>query len=121
MAGSGWIGVDLDGTLAHFEGDVERIGKPVPKMAERVRAWLAAGIDVRIVTARVSGRNEKETEAQRVMIELWSRIHFGQALTATCTKDASMLELWDDRAVAVDKNSGKAGRFVGGRLKLVEP
>lgn len=34
----GWIGVDLDGTLAHYEGwkGVEHIGEPIPAMVERI-------------------------------------------------------------------------------------
>ena len=42
---NGWIGVDLDGTLAHYEGwkGIEHIGAPVPAMLERVKNWLAEG------------------------------------------------------------------------------
>jgi hypothetical protein len=54
---NGWIGVDLDGTLAHYDGWVNtfHIGDPVPLMAARVRQWLENGEDVRIFTARVDG------------------------------------------------------------------
>ena len=54
----GWIGVDLDGTLAeHYwpaKGDYDptRIGDPIPMMVERVRGWLAEGREVRVFTAR---------------------------------------------------------------------
>ena len=51
-----WIGVDLDGTLARYEqyeGPMS-IGEPIPEMVDRVKAWLAAGREVRIFTARVS-------------------------------------------------------------------
>ena len=39
MSGRGWIGVDLDGTLAHYGqcGGLQHIGRPVPKMVNRVR------------------------------------------------------------------------------------
>jgi hypothetical protein len=58
---SAWIGVDLDGTLAMYNGwvDETHIGEPVPAMALRVRAWLAKGHTVKIFTARqiaVNGR-----------------------------------------------------------------
>ena len=35
----GWIGVDLDGTLAMYDGwvGVSHIGEPVPAMLQRVR------------------------------------------------------------------------------------
>ncbi len=51
---SGWIGVDLDGTLAHYDGwaGPESIGEPIPLMMARVREWLALGREVRIFTAR---------------------------------------------------------------------
>lgn len=51
----GWIGVDLDGTLAVYNGWVAptHIGEPVVPMLERVKAWLAEGREVRIMTARV--------------------------------------------------------------------
>jgi hypothetical protein len=52
----GWIGVDLDGTLA-FHGEWlghTYIGKPVPLMLDRVKQWLSQGTEVRIVTARVA-------------------------------------------------------------------
>ena len=56
---AGWIGVDLDGTLAHYNGwvDETHIGEPIQGMADRVRGWLADGIDVRIFTARADGGN----------------------------------------------------------------
>ena len=51
----GWIGVDLDGTLAEYHGwhDDGRIGKPILPMVARVKKWLAEGKEVRIVTERV--------------------------------------------------------------------
>ena len=53
MSGKGWIGVDLDGTLAFYQGWNEgKIGDPVPVMLARVKGWLAEGVEVRIVTAR---------------------------------------------------------------------
>lgn len=51
----GWIGVDLDGTLAEYHGwpPDGSIGAPIPAMIERVKQWLDEGKDVRIFTARV--------------------------------------------------------------------
>lgn len=47
----GWIGVDLDGTLAHYDKWIgpEHIGEPIAPMVDRVRAWLGQGIEVRIL------------------------------------------------------------------------
>ncbi len=54
---AGWIGVDLDGTLAEYHGWVseQHIGAPVPVMVERAKAWVARGVEVRIFTARIAG------------------------------------------------------------------
>lgn len=47
---NGWIGVDLDGTLARYDGwvGITHISDPVPAMQDRVVRWLDQGIDVRI-------------------------------------------------------------------------
>lgn len=106
---NGWIGVDLDGTLAHY--DVWRgpthIGEPVPEMRERVVRWLSVGTDVRIFTARVSIREGEELARVRVAIEAWCLKYLGVVLPITCTKDYGMIELWDDRVVQVEENTGR--------------
>lgn len=103
----GWVGVDLDGTLARYDGwvGVTHIGEPVPAMRDRVVRWLEQGFDVRIFTARVS-RPEQEPEA-REAIEAWCREHIGRVLPITNVKDTKMVELWDDRAVQVIPNTGE--------------
>lgn len=113
MNSLGWIGVDLDGTLAVYDGfkGPLHIGPPVPLMLERVKRWLARGRDVRIFTARVSPtsveRNRGPSLAEvRGAIEDWCREHIGQALPVTCEKDFMMVELWDDRCVQVIPNRG---------------
>ena len=109
----GWIGVDLDGTLAHYDGwqGPEHIGDPIPPMAFRVRKWLEEGKDVRILTARVShdGTPQRVLDAElaRLAIEDWCSEHFGQTLLITCCKDYAMVELWDDRCIQVEPNTGK--------------
>lgn len=108
----GWIGVDLDGTLAEYHGWNEgKIGAPIPAMVERVKAWLAQGVEVKIVTARVypneDGSNLREVMAQLERIGAWLRQHIGRDLEVTCFKDFRMLELWDDRAVQVIPNTGQ--------------
>jgi hypothetical protein len=54
MSNSGWIGFDLDGTLAEYgewQGPTH-IGKPIPSMIVRVKNYLDNGYEVRIMTAR---------------------------------------------------------------------
>lgn len=118
---SGWIGVDLDGTLAHygeFKG-VEHIGAPIPAMLERVKRWLAEGREVRIFTARVDGGEAAliggnkdgeqfmDVDRAKGYIEAWCLQHIGQKLPVTNRKDYGMIELWDDRAVQVEMNTGR--------------
>lgn len=115
-----WIGVDLDGTLAthYWHGPNGRaydellIGDPIPLMVERVRAWCAAGIEVRIFTARVGARGSAPGYAFNPRpiqnaIAAWTLEHVGVALEATCEKDYFMVELWDDRAVRVGMDTGE--------------
>lgn len=113
MADNGWIGVDLDGTLAVYEGwqGADHIGEPVPAMLERVKAWMREGKDVRIFTARIwhdgTSRRVCDSMAAKQAIQLWCEKHLGRALPSTCVKDYGMVELWDDRAVQIIPNTGK--------------
>lgn len=103
---NGWIGVDLDGTLAHYEGwNDGLIGEPIPLMAERVKGWIESGIVVKIVTARVS--IPSQAMEQRCAIERWCEEHLGRRLEVTCEKGFDMVTLYDDRAVQVEKNTGR--------------
>lgn len=117
----GWIGVDLDGTLAHYDGwkGIGHIGAPIPLMVERVKRWLADGHEVRIFTARVDGGEvaikmgdqngvaHRDTPMVRHYIEQWCLQHIGAVLPVTNVKDYGMMELWDDRAVQVRANTGE--------------
>lgn len=101
----GWIGVDLDGCLAIYDGwkGENHIGEPVPAMLERVKAWVAEGKDVRIFTARVhNGESSVIT-----LIEQWCLQHLGLVLPITCRKDYGMICLYDDRCVQVERNTGR--------------
>lgn len=103
---NGWIAVDLDGTLAHYDGDMSVIGEPVPKMMARVKRWLAEGKDVRIFTARVADPFNTSDGSEKRDIEKWCKRHIGQALPITSKKDPAMIALYDDRAFRVKKNEG---------------
>jgi hypothetical protein len=104
---AGWIGVDLDGTIAHYDRFVGplHIGDPIPAMVNRVKRWLTEGREVRIFTARVSEEAVK-AEVEKA-IKAWCKRHIGQELAVTCIKDYQMIELYDDRAIQVEKNTGR--------------
>lgn len=124
-----WIGVDLDGTLAHYTHWDGSIGGPIPAMVERVKAWIADGQDVRIFTARVarcgeysaaSDRwdDEEFRKEQEKLIMKWCSKHIGHILPVTATKDFLMKEYWDDRAVQVIENTGEPLLDIAKRLYL---
>lgn len=99
-----WIGVDLDGTLAHSEPgvwDPSQIGEPIPAMMERVKGWLAEGKTVKLFTARAA-------EPKWIpRIQSWLKMHGLPELEITNVKDPGMKELWDDRARTVERNTGR--------------
>lgn len=112
---NGWIGVDFDRTLATREHDGgPELGTPIKPMVDRVKAWIAAGVKVRIFTARVSGYfsngidgDRYRAEDQHRLISAWCKEHLGCVLPVTCIKDSYCKELWDDIAVAVEENTGR--------------
>jgi hypothetical protein len=109
-----WIGVDLDGTMAVYDGwkGAEHVGEPLPEMVSRVRTWIAQGKNVRIITARAFAPPDNPI-AQRdaahavLAIQDWSLKHLGAVLPITCVKDYGMEEIWDDRAIQMERNTGK--------------
>lgn len=119
-----WIGVDLDGTLAHYDGwkGPTHIGAPVNFMLMRVKSWLAKNQEVRIFTARCyplmfiplsyspdwTPQTYEEIVAKEAIeaIRPWCKEHVGRYLAITCIKDYQMWQLWDDRAIQVVQNTG---------------
>jgi len=105
--GDPWIGVDLDGTLAYYDGwkGPDHIGEPIDAMVARVTVWISQGKRVKIFTARAS------LPSQIPPIQEWLRKHGMPFLEITNVKDMGMTELWDDRCVQVIPNTGKPVTF----------
>jgi len=100
-----WIGVDLDGCLAHEDKKwkgIEHIGAPIPSMLRRVKRWIKEGKEVRCFTARV----HNDPVAAHFVSE-WLNRHGLHKVGLTCVKDKDLVEYWDDRAVCVQRNTGK--------------
>lgn len=78
-------------------------------MVSRVKAWLASGKAVKILTARINvpGAPVGDRDAAHRAIRAWCEKHIGRWLEVTCSKDTDMVELWDDRAVQVVPNTGE--------------
>lgn len=99
----GWIGVDLDGTLAFYDqwrGE-EHVGEPIPLMLARVQEWLKDGKNVKIFTARANN-GPKQIE----VIHQWCEKNGLPRLEVTATKDFGMIVLFDDRCYRVEENTG---------------
>lgn len=99
----GWIGVDLDKTLAKYPsgGGMEMIGNPIPAMVSRVLDWCNAGKDVRIFTARAA------VPELVPAVEAWCLEHLGRKLPVTNQKDFSTIAIYDDIAIQVEANTGR--------------
>lgn len=116
VSSDGWVGVDLDSTLAtYISGQFPEIGEPVPAILAIVKRLLEEGRDVRIMTARVGNlfkhdvSREEYDDAidQMVRVRNWCMEHLGQYLPVTAVKDYDMDFLLDDRAITVEKNTGR--------------
>lgn len=104
-----WIGVDLDRTLAFYDGFVHElhIGDPVPEMVEKVKKALSEGKKIKVFTARMSPVPGRNLDEVRKGIEDWCEEHIGERLEVTNVKDFGCLELWDDIARQVVANTGE--------------
>ena len=81
--GAGWIGVDLDGTLAHQADEMDgSIGAP------------AEGKTVKIFTARWHRGPDEVSKIQD-----WCQAHGLPRLDVTASKNLNTIEVWDDHAV----------------------
>ena len=128
------IAVDLDGTLAKWYGieitdyDPLKIGEPIWPMVNRVKKWLAEGKKVVIFTARVHPKHEEQVEITKGAIRKYCMELFGQELEITCEKSPAMTQIWDDRVVTVEKDTGRvltmgivvvSGYRIDSKLKLL--
>lgn len=111
-----WIGVDFDGTLATWDcpwpDDYRSVGVPVPAMVALVKKWIAEGEDVRIFTARMDRYHPKVLGLLTVgdvkgPIQRWCLRHLGRVLPITNKKDYWCKAIYDDRAVQVEKDTGR--------------
>jgi hypothetical protein len=105
-----YIAVDLDGTLAYYEKEYMRqgiIGPPIPKMMERVRKWIENGETVKIFTARAADFGNFP------LVRKWLEDNGLSELEIINEKDHFMKELWDDRCIQVETNTGE--RINGGK------
>jgi len=102
---NGWIGVGLDGTLAHVMTDCKNgeIGPVNPVAMSLLKNILGTGVRIKIVTPRVAfpvcdcgSMNDRIREAQdqKFKIQAWLARHGLPELEITCQIDLDMTELW---------------------------
>lgn len=98
-----WIGFDLDGTLIQFDGweGPESFGQPIIPMMALIKHHIQNGQRAKIVTARASNEEDKE------FVRIWADAHGLQNVEITDKKDYLMIKLYDDRAIQVEKNTGR--------------
>jgi arsenate reductase-like glutaredoxin family protein len=99
----GFIGFDLDGTLAEYHGwsSTGEIGKPIKKYISLLKNLIAKNFNVKIFTARVC-----QDDSQVAIIEKWLEENGLPRLEITAVKDYRMSYIVDDRAIQVVRNTG---------------
>ena len=100
------IAVDLDGTLAQYDGwkGIDHIGPVIPEVANAMEQAQAEGAEVHLFTSRVSDP-EDAAEAHQV-ISKWAEANHFNFASITAVKHKFFTEFWDDRAIQVIKNQG---------------
>lgn len=98
VAAHHWVGFDFDGTISRndYKGRFEPpypLGEPIPEMIATVKSLLAAGITVKIFTARAC-------EPENIpAIQEWTVRHGLGRLEVTHQKDYDLIRFFDDRAI----------------------
>jgi nicotinamidase-related amidase len=108
--GKAVIFVDLDKTLAEHDEDYapDKIGNPIKPMMDRVKRWIGEGKEVVIHTARVS------QPGAFPHVQKWLRDQGLEGLRVTHKKSPEADAYYDDKAVAVEPNTG---RILGGNTE----
>src|SRR5450759_1885140 len=95
-----WVGFDFDVTISRTDGTGHfqppyPLGEPIPEMVATVKSLLAAGLTVKIFTARAC------EPASIPVIQGWTEKHGLGRLGVTNQKDYDLIRFFDDRAIQV--------------------
>jgi len=106
-----WVGFDLDGTLAMYDGwkGDQHIGEPIAEVVSIAKELHSKGQRIKIFTARVAQNSWGKASLEQIegAIWKWCDKHLGFRPEITCEKDRWMLDFYDDRCNQVLKNRGK--------------
>lgn len=96
------IGLDLDGTIAEYNGwkGISYIGNPIQPIIDAALEKEKEGYEIIILTARAADPRSIP------IIKNWLRNHNLPNWRITDRKDSSMKEIWDDLAKTVKFNEG---------------
>jgi hypothetical protein len=102
---------DFHKTLAEYDHENQHTEDfdnmaPVEKMVNRVKTWLANGEKVTVFSAAANPENDWDGRIQRGIGD-WTETHIGERLPVTAIKSADFTDMWDDKGVAVEPNTGK--------------
>lgn len=102
MENKGWIGFDLDGTLAEYTEwkGADHIGKPIEPIIRIAKQYIEQGYTIKIFTARAC------VPEQIPPVKKWCIENGLGDLEVTNQKDFGMILLYDDRCVQVMPNKG---------------
>lgn len=94
---------DLDGTMAHYSfwGSLDQIGPPIKPIIDKIKELRAKGERCVIFTARA------QIPESKPFIEKWCLEHVGEILPIQNTKTLDIVQIFDDRAVSVEHNTGR--------------
>ena len=94
--------IDFDRTLATHKTSwgIEKMGKPIPKMMEKVKKLLQAGEKIKIFTARAGYPGQKKK------VQDWLEKYGLPRLPVTNVKGDDVKFILDDKARQVKENTG---------------
>lgn len=108
------IALDLDGTLAEYNGwvNIDNIGPPIPKMWDLFIKWTSdPNVSVSIFTAR-AGTSGADEAIRNWLIRHGLDNTTSEDIDITNVKHKCFTEYWDDRAIAVQRNSGEFKGYI---------
>jgi len=88
-----WVGFDLDGTLAEYDGwqGPEHIGAPIPEGLALLQDEMDNGFEIRIFTSRA------DDPKNIPYVQQWCLENIGRVLEVTNVKDPDCVRIYDDK------------------------
>jgi hypothetical protein len=91
------------------------VGRPVKAILKRIRAWREAGWEVRLITARACDPDCLPE------VRKWLKRRKLTDMPITNRVDRYCVEIWDDRAIQVERNTGNPVRSLSMHTRPMAP